>query len=213
MESLAVLFDLDGTLINTLPDIVGVVNRVREDLELKPYPSGLIAAHIGKGAQALIQGCFADVLDSYGVPVLVERFRSRYYEEPHHGGQVYPGVEATLDRLVREGIQIGIATNKPERAALVTLKHYLPRVRFQVVACPENVSEKKPSPKHLTEPLGLLGVPPGKAVFVGDDPVDLIAAREASVKFLGVSFGFGGVKAPIMLAEFPELLDYLAPFQ
>lgn len=208
MKRGAFLFDLDGTLINTLPDIAGVVNRVRADFGLQSWPKERMALHIGKGAEVLVKGCFPGiVLES---TELIQRFRDRYYQEPHHGGHVYPDVLATLTVLRSRGFLLGIATNKPERAARVTLSHYLPNFAFDVIACPENVSEKKPSPKHLLEPLNKLGISPGLAVFVGDDPVDWVAATRAGVRFLGVAFGFGGVKAPNQIESFGEILDYLA---
>ena len=213
MKPQAILFDLDGTLINTLPDIVGVVNRVREELGLGVRPQPEIVRYIGKGAEVLVEGCFGEVLKLHSIEALVARFRSRYYLEPHHGGHLYAGVEHTLDTLRRSGLQIGVATNKPERAAQVTLQHYLPDFTFDIVACPENVSGKKPDPAHLTEPLQQLSVSNREAVFVGDDPVDLAAATAAGVRFFGAGFGFGNVKAPQMLQAFTDLLDYLGELQ
>ncbi|MBI1860957.1 MAG: HAD hydrolase-like protein [Deltaproteobacteria bacterium] len=209
MPARAFLFDLDGTLINTLPDIVGVVNRVREEFGLKARPTPEVAVFIGRGAEHLIAGCFQEVLGTSTVTAVISQFRARYYAEPHHGGHLYEGVEETLRKLKKMGFKVGIATNKPERAAHVTLNHYLPNFVFDIIAAPENVPTKKPSGVHLTTALQALGVRPEDAHFAGDDPVDLAAAAEAGVKFYGISFGFGGVQAPLMLKRFPELLDYL----
>lgn len=209
MQTRAFLFDLDGTLINTLPDIVGVVNRVREELGLKARPTPAISRFIGLGAEHLVSGCFQEVLNEETVESIIALFRKRYFCEPHHGGHLYEGVEATLGELKLRGFLVGIATNKPERAALVTLKYYLPQFAFDIIACPENVTSKKPSAIHLLEPLKTLGVAPKDALFAGDDPVDLTAATEAGVRFFGLSYGFGGVKAPTMLNRFADLLDYL----
>lgn len=208
MPKHAVLFDLDGTLINTLPDIVGVVNRVRVAFGLKERETPEIAKFIGLGAEHLVQGCFDEVVQDRSTPSILAEFRSVYYREPHHGGHLYPGVMETLQSLRQRNFLMGIATNKPERAARVSLAHYLPNFSFDEIAAPENVTDKKPSERHLLEPLERLGVRPEDALFVGDDRVDLVAATSANVYFLGASWGFGGVKAPIMLGSFKEVLDH-----
>lgn len=214
MKRRAILFDLDGTLANTLPDIVGVVNRLRTQFGLPKRPTPQIAIHIGRGAEHLMQACMTEALEpqrgglgqAHTVESLISEFRNLYYLEPHHGGHLYPDVFETLQELRKRGLGIGIATNKPERSAKVTLEYYLPGFSFDVIAAPENVTQKKPSPLHLLEPLEKLGINPEDAYFAGDDPVDLQAATGAGVRFFGISFGFGGVVAPVMLSAFSDLL-------
>jgi phosphoglycolate phosphatase len=202
---MAVLFDLDGTLINTLPDITGIVNWVRRDLGLKTRSVEFVCKFVGKGAESLIAGCFSDLEASRKDAVSVEKFRALYCVKPHHGGSVYPGVPSILKELRSSGYALGIASNKPEKNAKVTLEYYLPGFVFDIMAFPENVSAKKPSPLHLTEPLDRLGVEACSAYFVGDDPVDACAAEAAGVSFIGAGYGYGGVSAPVMIRHFNEL--------
>lgn len=205
-NEIAVLFDLDGTLINSLPDICGILNRVRGEYRLSPLPDETICRWIGRGVDHLIQGSVPEISDRQAV---IDRYRESYLENPFAGGHLYPDVREVLQRLKDNGVRLGIATNKSSLVADRTLAYYLPGFEFEVVAGPERVSAQKPSPLHLLEPLKKMGIPPEQAWFIGDDRVDLESAAAAGVKFLAASYGFGGVKAPVsqQIQRFSELLE------
>jgi len=205
-SKIAVLFDLDGTLVNSLADICGVVNQVRVSFDLAPLPTEAIRVCIGKGVDHLMAGSIPELK---GRTDLIEKFHEVYLKNPFHGGELYPNVRSVLEFLHGMGVIVAIATNKPSLVADVTLAHYLPDFPFALVAGPERVSRRKPAAEHLLEPLAQLGVAPEHAWFVGDDPVDLECARAAGVKFLGASYGFGGVRAPLLqqIQAFPDLLE------
>jgi len=208
LSKFGVLFDLDGTLVNTLLDIVGSINAVRENHSLPTLSLETIRSHIGKGAQHLVRHCFADYPE-VTVDELVAAYRNDYYENPVRGGSLYPGVRETLEALRAKGARIGVATNKPSLLADVTLAHYLPGFKFDVVAGPERVSRHKPHPAHLTELLPKLDLAATEAWFVGDDPVDAQCAEAAGVHFLGAGYGFGRVEvSPLKrLDSFSDLLQ------
>jgi len=205
-NEIAILFDLDGTLIHSLPDICGILNRVRGEYSLSPLPDETICRWIGRGVEHLIAGSMPEVADQKAA---IERYRDSYLENPFAGGHLYPQVRETLQHLKDGGVRLGIATNKSSLVADRTLEYYLPGFKFEVVAGPERVSAKKPSPLHILEPLKKLGVPPEQAWFIGDDRVDLESAEGAGVKFLAAAYGFGGVKAPVsqQLQRFSEILE------
>jgi HAD superfamily hydrolase (TIGR01549 family) len=130
------------------------------------------------------------------------------------GGSPYPDAEETLLSLRKlPQVKLGIVTNKPTRIAELTLKHYLPKIQFDVIYGPEKVTKAKPHPEHLLEALAHIQVPPEKAWFIGDDPVDAECAKMAKVQFYGASYGFGRVKvAPSeMLSGISEILVKVAP--
>lgn len=211
IKPLAILFDLDGTLVNSLADICGVINLVRGDLGLRPLTTDHLRQFIGKGVEHLMRGSIPErPVEQH--PEMAEHFRRRYLQNPHVGGHLYSGVRETLTRLRGEGIKLGIATNKPTAAAEKTLQYYLPEFPFDVLAGPEKVSAKKPDPRHLLELLPGLGVTAQQVCFIGDDPVDLACAEAAGISFLAAGYGFGGVKTDPSrtLTAFPDLLGKLS---
>lgn len=211
MKSYAFLFDLDGTLVDSLADICNVLNDVRHSRGLTPWPFEQIRPFIGKGADYLIRNCFPELLAEEHAAAL-DLYREIYLRNPERGGGLYPGVAETLARLrSNPNALVGVVTNKPGGVAEVTLAHYLPDFTFDLILGPEKVSAKKPNPHHLLEALEQLKVRPERALFVGDTDVDHECAVGAGVKFLAASFGFGGVEVspPFRLLKFDDLLKHL----
>ncbi|MBI4405649.1 MAG: HAD-IA family hydrolase [Deltaproteobacteria bacterium] len=191
---IGILFDLDGTLVNTLADIAGVVNLVRQQYGLKRLTTEVVKGYIGHGVDHLIKHSFQD-LSTFDPTSLHKQVMDTYLANPHLGGHVYPGVKEMLAKLrANPHLKLAIATNKPTDAAFKTLAYYLPETLFEVVAGPEKVSEKKPSPIHLLEVIERLNLTPQDAVYVGDDPVDAQCAQAAGVSFYAAGWGYGGVK-------------------
>lgn len=211
MKSKAIIFDLDGTLINTLVDIAAVVNLTRKECGFSPLPVETIRTSIGKGIEHLVKGCFPEV-KSEAIAGILARHRELYLKFPHAGGELYPGVVKTLEALRKyPGLKVGIATNKPKPVAVLTLNHYLPAFKFDAVFGPEDVSRKKPDAAHLLETLAALKVAPENALYCGDDPVDFKTAENAGVAFLAAGWGFGGVKVngSNHLTSFPQILPWV----
>jgi HAD superfamily hydrolase (TIGR01549 family) len=209
----AVLFDLDGTLINTLSDITNSVNGVRKLNALEPLDNKYIQDNIGKGAEYLATSCFKELLLTLSVKETLLQFRDFYLNKLTLTGEPYPSVKETLLHLSKLNIRLGICTNKGTVAAEKTLRDYLPEIKFDTIAGPERVSERKPSPKHLLEVLEPWGILPENAYFIGDDEVDIQSAEAAGVPFLAAGYGFGSVKAPsnITLHHLSEILEKI-PF-
>ena len=208
LSNFGILFDLDGTLIDSLSDIAGIVNHVRAGYGLAPLSLELIKENVGWGLEHLVEKTFTE-LSPEQVPELLRRYRQYYLEHPRSTGELYPGVRETLGTLRHHaGIKLGVVTNKSSPVADKTLAYYLPEIRFDIVAGPERVSERKPSPRHLLDVLAQLGLEPSEAWYIGDHEVDAECARAAGVRFLGAGYGFGGVRVEEsrMLGSFPELL-------
>lgn len=213
MRFLGVLFDLDGTLIHTLPDITGVLNILRAEFHLPQLEDKDVRGYVGKGAEHLIRESFNSVVPFNSVELL-NKFRRYYLHTPHSGGYLYDGVEETLRQLRgRKHIKLGVVTNKSTVVAERTLQYYLPRFTFDIIAGPERVSQKKPHPAHLLEVLGSLNLEPSRTWFVGDDLVDAKAALGAGVSFLAAGYGFGGVRAEVaenkILNDFKDILKMI----
>ncbi len=208
MSKFGILFDLDGTLVDSLADICGAINKVRAAYHLAPTANDVLVKFIGKGVEQLIHLSFPELTDPQRQG-LVAKYREYYAQSPGNGGKVYPGVRETLERLKKRGdIKLAVATNKATDIAHQTLEHYLPGIHFDIVAGPEMVSKRKPAPEHLTEVIAQLNLRPEDVWFIGDDPVDKQSAEAAGVKFLGATYGFGGVvvEANQRLEQFSDLL-------
>lgn len=212
---IGLLCDLDGTLVHSLPDICGNVNRVRRARALEPLPDETLRPFIGRGVENLMRDSLPE-LDAALVPELIAEFREYYMETPSWGGALYPGVQETLQRLKARGdVRLGIVTNKHSVVAERTLQHYLPGFAFDLIAGPDRVSRRKPEPHHILEVLERLSLNPARTWFIGDDPVDVACADAAGVGFFAAGYGFGGVGSRVepsrRLSAFSEIYDKLPP--
>ncbi len=205
-----VFFDLDGTLVNTLPDIAGNLNQVRAHFGLKLLNSNEIIGNIGKGIEHLIRHCFPE-LDASNREEGLRVMMKFYVEKPYHGGNLYPQVLEVLNHFISKGFTVGIVTNKPTQAAISTVNHYFPDFPFKLIYGPEKVSAKKPDPRHLLEAISYCGLTPQNCYYVGDDEVDFLTADSAKVPFLGAGWGFGSVaKTPgKILQNFSDLTTHI----
>lgn len=207
-----IFLDLDGTLVDSLEDICGHLNHVRDvQYRLPRRSTAELRPFIGHGVEYLArQGC--PELPESMMPDVIERFRASYLAAPHAGGALYPGVLDTLEWLrTQPGLKIAVITNKHTKVAEKTLEHYLPTVKFDAIAGADSVSKFKPDPMHLLEVAKKLGVSPAKSWMVGDHDVDRQCAEAAGARFLAAGYGFGRVTgvAGQILTEFAELLGHL----
>jgi 2-phosphoglycolate phosphatase len=199
-----ILFDLDRTLIHSLPDITAILNRVRADYGLSPKLDQELLPFIGNGIENLMALGIPELPARQ--PALIHAYRTYYLENPHAAGFPYPGVKETLARAQGlRGIRWGIVTNKQSSVAEKTLAYYLPEIHFDIVAGPEKVKAKKPDPRHLLDVIAYLNLKPSDCWFLGDHEVDAACASAAGVRFLGAAYGFGGVRAAVSLSSFAEL--------
>lgn len=209
----AFCFDLDGTLIESLGDIVGHMNRVRQDYGFEPRPVAEVAPFIGSGVEYLAGNAIPE-LPAEEIPYVVTKFREYYAENPHVDGYLYEGVRDTLEILRRwPDVSLAVVTNKGSAVAERALEHYLPGFQFDCVHGPDRVSNRKPNAAHLLETLELLGCEPQNSWFIGDHEVDRICAKSAGVNFLAAGYGFGNVEVPSdrCLSSFRDFLVFVEP--
>ena len=189
----AVVFDLDGTLVDTAPDLVGALNDLLEVLKLPPVTVEQGRAASGRGGRSLIQLGH----EAAGVPLSEERIMElypRYLEHYAHryaeDSAPYPGVVELLDHLAAEGWRLGICTNKPERFAEGLMRSLGLRERFGALVGADTLPVRKPDPRPLFETLERLGVAADRAVMLGDTETDLKTARAAGLPVALASFGY-----------------------
>jgi phosphoglycolate phosphatase len=185
-----VAFDLDGTLVDTAPDLAAALNRTLEALGRPTVLLESVRHLVGHGARALLRRGLAasgeapEELVEAGFPIFIDHYGGHICD----GTRPYPGVEAALDAIEAAGARVALCTNKPEgltRALLDTLGW---RERFAAVVGGDTLKLRKPDPAPLLEVIARAGG--GAAAFVGDSITDADTARAAKVPFVAVSFGF-----------------------
>lgn len=214
----AALFDLDGTLIDSAPDLCASVNRVLATLGRPTVELGAIQRMVGDGARVLVDRALR-ATGSAPAPGLVdlalERFRADYERHAVVETRPYPGAVQALDALAAAGWRLGICTNKPERPARIVLGLLGIHDRFGAIVGGDTTPHRKPHPAPLHTALAALDVAPGNAVLVGDGMHDREAAEAAGVAFVGVRWGYGlaGLEAAgtePLLGTFDDLARHLA---
>lgn len=217
-QSLHVAFDLDGTLVDTAPDLVRALNAAVMPRGLDAVPLEAVRLMVGRGARALIREAYARARMPLGDAELEEAlalFLQVYQEGIAELSRPFPGVEAALDRLAASGARLSICTNKPSFLASALLDELALTSRFERVVGPDDVAAKKPDPGHLTAAFG--GARPDRSVLVGDSETDALAARAAGVPFVLYVHGYNekpveALRPDRLLEHYDRLEDALTGF-
>lgn len=201
MTQPALLFDLDGTLVDSVPDLAAAVNKLLAELGRPALSDTRIATMVGDGAAKLVERVLA-ASDAGGVPqhAALDRFLAFYEAEPTRLTRPYPGVPAVLAELAAAGWRLAVCTNKPERATRAVLAGLALDRFFGVVLGGDSLPARKPDPMPLLMALERLGGVPADAAMVGDHRNDVVAARAARVPAIFARYGYGaatlGQEAP-----------------
>lgn len=188
-----VVFDLDGTLAETAPDLVAVLNMIMDREGLPHVPFEAARAMIGAGARALIERGF-----EYGgkeatpakSDALFRLFLELYETNLCVGSHLYPEIEEALGQLADRGYGLAVCTNKVERHSRLLLDRLGIADRFQVICGRDTFPWYKPDPRHLTMTIERAGGDPARAVMVGDSQTDIRTAKEAGIPVVAVPFGY-----------------------
>jgi phosphoglycolate phosphatase len=204
----AVVFDLDGTLVDTAPDLGGALNRLLAEHGRVPIGADGIRRMIGDGAAKLVERGFAATGGlPAALPSLVERFLAIYEPNIAETSRPFPGVVETLERLKAAGLRLGVCTNKPDEATRRLLAA-LDLSRHFTAVSGGDVPARKPDARHLLGVLRDLDASPTRSLMVGDSPNDVAAARNAGVPVVVVSFGYTTTPAAQLGAD--RLIDDFA---
>ncbi|KQW79867.1 HAD-IA family hydrolase [Brevundimonas sp. Root1279] len=204
LEGWTIAFDLDGTLVETAPDIVGTLNRLLVQHELPVLPLEQARNLIGHGAVALLKRGFeaaGAVWDETASPALLKAFLADYMEHIAEHSTAYPGAIEALDELAAQGAILCVATNKPTDLSVALFRAIGLESRFKVICGPQSVSAKKPDAAHIRETVLQAGGDPARAIMVGDSITDLNAARATGVPCILTSFGYTDIPAAELGAD------------
>ncbi|MEO6339465.1 MAG: HAD-IA family hydrolase [Caulobacteraceae bacterium] len=208
-------FDLDGTLVDSAPDLIGALNMVLGEQGLPHVALETERVLVGRGARALVERGFARAgrdLPDGAVGGLVARFIEIYHGRIAAESRPYPGVEATLDALAAEGVKLTVCTNKRTDLSLSLLDALDLTRRFAAVVGVDRAPAGKPDPRHVLAAIAEAGGDPNFAVMVGDSIFDIAAANAADVPSIAVSFGYtetpvAGLGALAVIDDFAAVPD------
>ena len=214
----AVLIDLDGTLVDTAPDIVAAANRMLDQLDTASLPFKTISGFIGKGVPNLVRR----VLHASGISGTVREqhaqdlFYAHYRDTNGHFGTVFPGVREGLVALKEAGYRLACVTNKPFEFAEYLLQISGLDGYFDILVGGDSLAQMKPAPEPLLHACRVLKVSPARAWMVGDSAVDVDAARAAQMPVCIVRYGYpgpdghGNMQYDALIASFTALPALLA---
>ena len=214
----AVIFDLDGTLVDTLPDLQHALNRVLQEEGLEALQREEARLLIGGGARNLIDLAFTKrgiIADKNLIDRAFKRFVEYYSMELTVRSKTFPGVLENLLNLSKNGVGLGVCTNKPQDLAEKVLEELQIRHFFgDAIIGGDALPLKKPSPAHLLAVIEKVGRVPKNAFMVGDSETDVGAARNAGIPIIVVDFGYTKLKpeelnADSVISNFDELLSTL----
>jgi phosphoglycolate phosphatase len=193
MHQPAIIFDLDGTLVDTAPDLINTLNHILQEEGLPTVSSDIVRPMISQGAKAMLKKGveIADAQRSEDeLTALTDRFVNHYSDHIAVDSQPFPGLLPVLDRLSAQPVKLGICTNKRETLSKkllgeLSLDHY-----FQAIIGVDTLPVRKPDPGHLLGTLEAVGGSPKQAVMIGDSETDILTAKAAGIPVIALDFGY-----------------------
>jgi phosphoglycolate phosphatase len=200
MPPRAVLFDLDGTLLDSAPDLAAAANAMLAELGLPARDPAVIATYIGQGIPRLVERTLTGALAGAADPDLLARalpiYERHYAHESGRRTVAYPGVVDGLRALGVAGLPLAVITNKAERFTVDLLQRTGLAAFFGVLVCGDTVARRKPAPEPVLAACARLGVAPADALMIGDSANDVAAARAAGCPVWCVPYGYNEGRPP-----------------
>jgi phosphoglycolate phosphatase len=197
-----VVFDLDGTLIDSGADLAAAVNHALRELGLRPLPVETLVGYVGEGARVLVQRALGAARQELVGPAL-DAFLAYYGAHLLDATRAYPGVPEALGALGGRGVAMSVLTNKPVAMSRAILAGLGIASCFVDVVGGDSLPVRKPDPAGVEHLRARTGTPRDRMLLVGDSPIDLRTARAAEVAFCGVGWGLA---ADALRAAWPEPL-------
>lgn len=202
MEGFLLVFDLDGTLVDTAPDLRAALNEMLRERGRRVLSPSEVKRMIGDGVSALVaRALAAGGADPAEVATALPRFLEIYEANPAQLSRPYAGVPETLAALRRRGYRLAICTNKPQQATIAVMRDLDLLQLFDGIAGGDRFPMKKPDPGHLLRLIAELGARPKTSAMIGDNENDAAAAHSAAVPFLLMRYGYARVDPDALAAD------------
>lgn len=214
LSDVLIVFDLDGTLVDTAPDLIGALNHVLALHGVAQVAPASVRHLVGRGVAALLDHGYRSAGKSFDPADhgLVQQVISRYRDSIADESRAFPGAEAALHALAEAGASFGICTNKPTHLAIKLLDELALSRHFRAIVGSELGRARKPDPRHLAETIAACGHGGARIVMVGDSIDDIAAAHAYGVPSIAVRFGYldrpaDDLGADRVIDGFDELFD------
>ena len=211
-----VIFDLDGTLINTIADLADSVNLALKAMGFPAHPYNEYPYFVGNGIYKLIERALPpENRDEHTIRSVKERFMEHYMLHNTDKSTVYDGIDELLQTLARKGVALAVASNKVNDATVAMIRHFFPDIPFASVIGQRDGVPTKPNPAIVEDILSATGIDKKEVLYVGDSGVDIQTAHNAGLTAVGVTWGLRPRseleqnKADIIINSPEELLKYL----
>ena len=213
LTGVTVVFDLDGTLVDTAPDLIGSLNVVLAESGLPALPVSAARALVGRGARVLIERGFAAEgrpLHEDEAPLLLARFLEVYRGRIAQESRPFPGLERALDQLAQAGALLAVCTNKPTDLSILLLDALRLSPKFKAIVGAGSAPRIKPDPAPFLLAVAKAGGDPARAIMVGDSETDVATARAVGAPVIAVPFGYTelapeALGADVLIPHFDEL--------
>ena len=215
MTPKCVLFDLDGTLVDTAPDLGLAANLVREEQGMQPLPLSTYRPVASCGARGLLKVALGMSMDHPDYPQRKERFLVHYRANLSTGSRLFPGMDEVLRMLERADIPWGVVTNKISELSEPLMRDLGLTPRSACLVSGDSTPKPKPAPEPLLLACKLVGMTPADCLYVGDDERDILAGRAAHMRTAAAGWGYMGDKpdphswAPDVILDTPQQLGHL----
>jgi phosphoglycolate phosphatase len=209
----AVLFDLDGTLVDSLEDLTDAVNHIRDAFSHPPLTADAVRQKVGKGARHLVQQVLPDAFDA-DVDCALELFLEFNRQHIADKSRLFPGIAEALHELAAREIRMAVISNKNEDLSTLLLENLGIHGLFESICGGDTYPERKPSPLPLLNVADRMGISPDECVMVGDSINDMRAGQQANISSIGCTWGYGSTEelagADILAHTPQELLAVIA---
>jgi phosphoglycolate phosphatase len=213
MTPQTLIFDLDGTLIDSRRDLATGVNLMRRHYGLPPLGVDTVTGFVGDGIRKLVARSLQDAPDAVDLDDAVRRNAECYRQHLHDETALYPGVAAGLPRLAQAGHRLALLSNKPEAACRALLRHFAVDGLFACILGGDSGPALKPAPDAIFVILRAAGGAPGDTWMIGDNHTDVAVAHRAGIHSLFAAYGFGalGAEQPDMtVSSFDEITGFFS---
>lgn len=211
MQGYVIMFDLDGTLVDSAPDICRALNRTIGPLGRRELSVEEVTSYLGRGAHLFVRKALevtGDVPEDNEIIALANEFLNDYARNPVRNSTLYPKAHETLNHIRSRGAILALCTNKPGALVPPVLRHFKLDSYFQTVVCGDDVQHKKPHGDHIRDTIvRASGSELAPAIMIGDNVNDFAAANEAGVASISVTFGYAQCAPDSLDAD--ALVDHL----